>query len=114
MTHLCNKKVIDKNKNISYDNIETGENAPYILWTGGEIVSKRRVLHKLKYYRSKYNITQKEMAEMLEMSHSNYANIENGRTIPSFKTMLAIKNFINYKAQEAGELLVTLDDIFDS
>ena len=97
MTHLCNKKVIDKNKNISYDNIETGENASYILWTGGEIVSKRRVLHKLKYYRSKYNITQKEMAEMLEMSHSNYANIENGRTIPSFKTMLAIKNFINYK-----------------
>lgn len=75
-------------------------------------MAERRILHKVKYYRSKYRITQKEMAKMLEMSHSNYANIENGRTAVDYDTMLGIKAVFNEKAKEHGDCHLTLDEIF--
>jgi len=75
-------------------------------------MDERRILHKVKYFRSKYRITQKKMAEMLEMSHSNYCNIENGRTEMDFDTMLGIKKIFNQKAKEKGDPELKLDDIF--
>lgn len=75
-------------------------------------MSERRILHKLKYHRSKRGFTQKEMAKMLNMSHSNYVHIENGRTSVSFETILNIRKVLNEKGEELGLPKLTIDDIF--
>lgn len=46
------------------------------------------MLKKLKKFRIDNDLKSKEMAEILEMSAANYSNIENGKSIVTFGTIL--------------------------
>lgn len=48
----------------------------------------------LKSQRKKRKMTQKEIAEIVGISRSYYNDIENGRTIPSGKTMFKINEVL--------------------
>ena len=56
--------------------------------------------------RKMFGYTQKQMAEMLEISRSNYNNYELGTVSPPLDKVLKIKQILNYKKDD----LFFLDD----
>lgn len=58
-------------------------------------------MNKLKLYRVKSNLTQKELAKMLGVTHDYISQIERGR-LPGMDTALKIANIFN----------TTIDEIF--
>lgn len=51
--------------------------------------------NKIKDYRKSKNITQEEMAKMLNVSRQSYINYESGNTEPSFETLKKISSILN-------------------
>ena len=51
--------------------------------------------NKIKDYRKSKNITQEEMAKMLNVSRQSYINYESGDTEPSFETLKKISSILN-------------------
>lgn len=49
---------------------------------------------KLREFRKEKKWTQKETAEKIGISRSYYSDIENGRTLPSGKTLFKINNVL--------------------
>ena len=47
-----------------------------------------------------FGYTQKQMAEMLEISRSNYNNYELGTVSPPLDKVLKIKQILNYKKDD--------------
>ena len=58
---------------------------------------------KLKELRQNEGLTQKELAEALNIRRVNYTRYETDKVRPDYETLIAIANFYN----------VTLDEIFD-
>lgn len=51
--------------------------------------------NKIKQYRKLKNITQEEMAALLNVTRQSYINYENGETEPSFETLKKISKILN-------------------
>lgn len=51
--------------------------------------------NKIKYYRKLKNITQEEMATILNVTRQSYINYESGVTEPSFETLRKISKVLN-------------------
>ena len=58
---------------------------------------------KLKELRKSENLTQKQLAEALNIRRENYTRYETDASRPDYETLIAIANFYN----------VSLDEIFD-
>ena len=58
---------------------------------------------KLKELRQVFNLTQKELAEKLEISRVNYTRYENDNVRPDYETIIKIADFYD----------VSLDELFD-
>ncbi|AWZ48303.1 helix-turn-helix transcriptional regulator [Hathewaya limosa] len=54
----------------------------------------------LRNTREKFNLTQKEIADKLNISRCTYTNIENGTKNPSFKLAMRIKSVFNYQKDD--------------
>ena len=61
-------------------------------------------MNKLKMYRKKYNLTQKEVASYLKITQPNYANIENNK----------VKLNIDYAFTLAKLYKITLSDLLEN
>ena len=75
-------------------------------------MSKRKKFLKLEFCRKKYGYSQKDMAVLLGLCSSSYSHKETGRVPFTFDEMKAIWEAINKKAKKAGDLPLTVDDIF--
>ena len=51
--------------------------------------------NKIKQYRKLKNITQEEMAALLNVTRQSYINYESGETEPSFETLKKISKILN-------------------
>lgn len=51
--------------------------------------------NKIKQYRKLKNITQEEMATLLNVTRQSYINYESGETEPSFETLKKISKILN-------------------
>ena len=51
--------------------------------------------NKIKQYRKLKNITQEEMATLLNVTRQSYINYESGETEPSFETLKKISRILN-------------------
>jgi len=69
-------------------------------------------LIKLEYYRVKYGLSQKDMAELLGINTSTYNQKINGRQKFKIDEMIIIHTFLNHKANKNGDPVITLDEIF--
>lgn len=56
---------------------------------------KNIVSGKLKSLRMHYNLTQKEVADKINVERSTYAYYEAGKTAPSIDTLLALSEVYN-------------------
>lgn len=52
-------------------------------------------LKNLKHYRHIYRLTQKEIADKLNVAHTTYSNYEMGITEPNLQTLLQIADIFN-------------------
>lgn len=57
---------------------------------------------KIKYYRKKLNLTQSELAEMVDLSDQHMSRIESGCYMPSLKTFFALVNVLKIDLREFG------------
>lgn len=60
---------------------------------------------KIKFYREKYNITQKELADKVNVRRETIVNLENGKYNPSLKLGMEIAHFFGVSVEEVFELL---------
>ena len=58
---------------------------------------------KLKELRNSENLTQKELADALNIKRVNYTRYETDKVRPDYETLIAIANYFN----------VSLDELFD-
>lgn len=56
--------------------------------------------NKIKQYRKLKNITQEEMAALLNVTRQSYINYESGETEPSFETLKKISKILNVSIDE--------------
>lgn len=77
-----------------------------------KIKAPQTKFYKLEYYRSKYGLTQREMADLLGVNLSTYNQKVNRRQKFNVDEMLIIHAFLNAKAHENGEEVITLQEIF--
>lgn len=56
--------------------------------------------NKLKVLRAMHNLTQEELAEILEISRPALANIENSKSIPNGRLMIRIANYFGIPAEQ--------------
>ncbi len=57
---------------------------------------------KIKYYRKRLNLTQSELAEMVDLSDQHMSRIESGCYIPSLKIFFALVNVLKIDLREFG------------
>jgi len=57
-------------------------------------------MNTIKYYRERNNMTQEELAEKLGLTQRMISYYENGKKIPSGKTLLRFKKLFNVTADE--------------
>jgi transcriptional regulator with XRE-family HTH domain len=57
---------------------------------------------KIKYYRKKLNLTQSELAEMVNLSDQHISRIESGFYMPSLKTFFSLVNILKMDLQDFG------------
>lgn len=69
-------------------------------------------LIEVEYYRVKYGLTQKDMADLLGINTSTYNQKVNGRQKFKIDEMMIIHTFFNHKAKKNGDPVITLDQIF--
>lgn len=64
--------------------------------------SKEFMAEKIRYHRKKMNLTQAELAEMIEISDQQISRIENACYIPSLSTFFKIVNVLKIDLKEFG------------
>lgn len=72
----------------------------------------RKKFLKLEFYRKKYGYSQKDMSVLLGLCSSSYSHKETGRVPFNYDEMITIYEAFNKKAKKAGDLHLTLNDIF--
>ena len=60
------------------------------------------IVQKIKYYRKKLNLTQSELAEMVDLSDQHMSRIESGCYMPSLKTFFALVSVLKIDLKEFG------------
>lgn len=66
---------------------------------------------KLQELRKEHNLTQKQMAELLIVAESTYANWEQGRREPSLMYLLAISRTFRISMDELFDFFPTGDEL---
>ncbi len=69
--------------------------------------------NKLQELRKECNITQKQMADILIVAESTYANWEQGRREPSLLYLLAISRTLRISMDELFDFVPTGDEIYE-
>lgn len=78
-------------------------------------MEKYALRNTLKFHRAKLGITQKELAELLNLNKSYYSRLENGSIIPNIKICLMIRDSIQkIYTRRTGKHLdkITVDRLF--
>lgn len=65
---------------------------------------------KIKYHRKKLNLTQAELAEMVNLSDPHISKIENGCYIPSLKSFFMLVDVLNIDLREFGYNNISSDN----
>jgi DNA-binding XRE family transcriptional regulator len=73
---------------------------------------KRKHYLKLRYYRSKYGISQKHFSILLGIKENTYSHKEVGFSPFKADELFLIHEAFNKLAKKAGDAPLTLDDIF--
>lgn len=60
---------------------------------------------RIKFYREKKNITQKELAEIVNVRRETIVNLENGKYNPSLKLGMEIAKVFDVMVEDVFELL---------
>lgn len=60
---------------------------------------------RIKFYREKKNITQKELAEIVNVRRETIVNLENGKYNPSLKLGMEIAKVFGVMVEDVFELL---------
>lgn len=63
---------------------------------------KKFIAEKIKYHRKKLDLTQAELAEMVEISDQHLSRIESGCYIPSLKTFFSLIQALKIDLREFG------------
>lgn len=63
---------------------------------------KKHIASKIKYYRKKANLSQQELAELIDISSKQLSRIEVGAYIPSLPTFLKIANVLKIDLSDFG------------
>lgn len=63
---------------------------------------KQFLAEKIKYYRKKNNLTQAQLAEMVDLSVQHVSRIESGYYIPSLKTFFMLVTVLKIDLREFG------------
>ena len=58
------------------------------------------IVANIKFYRDKFNVTQKELAEAVNVRRETIVNLENGKYIPSLKLGMEIAQFFGVTVEE--------------
>ena len=61
-------------------------------------------MNRLKEYRSKANMTQRELAAIADLTLITISNIENNRTEPKISTAIAISKALNVGLKELWDV----------
>lgn len=65
---------------------------------------------KIKEYRAKYNLSQKELAKRVGVRRETIGNLENGKYNPSLKLAFDIAKVFNIAIEELFEYVDTLEE----
>lgn len=63
---------------------------------------KNFIAERIKYHRKKLDLTQAELAEMVELSDQHLSRIESGCYVPSLKTFFMLVNTLKIDLREFG------------
>jgi putative transcriptional regulator len=66
---------------------------------------------RIKFYREKKNITQKELAEIVNVRRETIVNLENGKYNPSLKLGMEIAKVFDVMVEDVFELLEDESDV---
>lgn len=66
---------------------------------------------RIKFYREKKNITQKELAEIVNVRRETIVNLENGKYNPSLKLGMEIAKVFDVMVEDVFELLENESDV---
>ena len=66
---------------------------------------------RIKFYREKKNITQKELAEIVNVRRETIVNLENGKYNPSLKLGMEIAKVFGVLVEDVFELLEDESDV---
>lgn len=66
---------------------------------------------RIKFYREKKNITQKELAEIVNVRRETIVNLENGKYNPSLKLGMEIAKVFGVMVEDVFELLEDESDV---
>ena len=58
------------------------------------------IVANIKFYRDKFNVTQKELAEAVNVRRETIVNLENGKYNPSLKLGMEIAQFFGVTVEE--------------
>lgn len=72
------------------------------------------VSSELAEYRDKMDLTQEQLAEMVGISQSHYAKLENGQRLPSLKVLYALSQVFGIKMGDIIEPDVKFDECSDT
>ena len=60
-----------------------------------EITSKKEIAQRLKVLRKSQNLSQQDLSDILEISRSNYSQIELGKQFPSYPSLVILSRYFN-------------------
>ncbi len=63
---------------------------------------KKFIAERIKYYRKKMNLTQAELAEMVDLSDQHLSRIERGCYVPSLTTFFQLVKILKIDLREFG------------
>ncbi len=63
---------------------------------------KKYIAERIKYYRKKMNLTQAELAEMVDLSDQHLSRIERGCYVPSLTTFFQLVKILKIDLREFG------------
>ena len=73
-----------------------------LITMGGIIMEEelKKISNRIKEMRRERNVTQKQLAEALEISVTNMCNIENGKTAVTIQNLIKMKNFFSCEMKD--------------
>lgn len=60
----------------------------------------RKISNRIKEMRREHNVTQRQLADALDISVTNMCNIENGKTAVTIQNLIKMKNFFKCEMQD--------------